>query len=244
MPWKGVRQRFRRFHSNLHLTHGQLVEGISHYQGVCNALNAYYYSSNSVSANSFLTGSWGKNTKARPPRDIDVYFVLPVGVYERFQVRVWNRQSQLLQEVRNVLLTTYPSTKIKGDGPVVVVGFNRMSVEVIPAFLLDNGRYWICDTKNGGRYMTADPKAEIQHVWSWQALCNNNVCPLVMMAKAWQRHCHVPLKSFILELLVIDFLSCYQYRLQDYFYYDWFFRDFYAHLLRRVNGSVSVPRNK
>jgi hypothetical protein len=41
----------------------------------------------------------------RPPRDIDLYFLLPPAVYHRFDNYIFvNRQSALLQEVRNVLL--------------------------------------------------------------------------------------------------------------------------------------------
>ena len=32
-----------------------------------------------------LSGSWGKLTRVRPVRDIDVLFVLPYSVYQRFQ---------------------------------------------------------------------------------------------------------------------------------------------------------------
>ena len=116
-----------------------------------------------------------------------------------------------------------------------------MSVEVVPAFLLTTGQYWICDTKEDGRYMNADPKAEIENVSTTNSACGNNLRPLVMMLKAWQTNCNVPLKSFYLELLACEFLHAYQYRYQGYFYYDWFFRDFFEFLKTKVNGYVTVP---
>ncbi len=239
--WIAVTQRFKKFHENLRLTDGQVEEGTSHHEGVRKSLNTHYYGYSSETDNSFLTGSWGKWTRMRPPRDIDIYFILPIEVYNRFEQHSGNRQSQLLQEVRAVLQQTYPGTKIKGDGPVVLVAFNRMSVEVVPAFLLTSGQYWICDTKSGGRYMVADPQAEIEQVSSTQGACNNNLRPLVMMLKAWQSHCNVPLKSFYLELLANEFLLAYAHRLQGYFYYDWFHRDFFSFLIAKCNGYVVVP---
>jgi hypothetical protein len=99
----------------------------------------------------------------RPPRDVDLYFVLPFAVYTRFQAHVWNRQSALLQEVKAALKGTYPDTDISGDGQVVV-RFGTYSVEVVPAILLTNNRYWICNTNDGGSYKETDP---IGRGWSY-----------------------------------------------------------------------------
>ncbi len=69
-------------------------------------------------------------------------------------------QSALLQEVRGVLLPTYPNTTIQSGPAVVLVEFGSYAVEVAPAFLLTDGRYWICDTTGAGRYKVANPIAE------------------------------------------------------------------------------------
>lgn len=95
---------------------------------------------------------------------MDVYFLLPVAVYHRFQCHIWNRQSTLLQEVKNRLAITYHNTDMRGDGQVVVVNFGSYSVEVVPAFLLQNGRYWICNTHDGGFYKETDPWAEVNYI--------------------------------------------------------------------------------
>lgn len=238
--WAGVTARFRTFHHNLCLTADQINVGQDHHIGVRKTLNRSYYGV-SDSANSFLIGSWGKYTKARPPRDIDLYFVLPYAVYQRFELVAMNKQSALLQEVKRVLQGTYPNTNLRGDGQVVVVGFNRMSVEVVPAFALQNGQYCICDTHNGGQYKTADPNAEINHISTLDNIYSNNLRPLIMMMKAWQSHCHVPMKSFWIELVAADFLQQYQYSKEGYFYYDWIMRDFFAYLYHRANQYVCVP---
>ncbi len=96
--------------------------------GVRKCLNKHYYNSDSETANSFLIGSWAKNTRVRPPRDVDIYFVLPYAVYERFNTYTGNKQSALLQEVKGVLQATYSSTDMSGDGQVVLVRFNTINV--------------------------------------------------------------------------------------------------------------------
>ena len=67
---------------------------------------------------------------------MDLYFLLPPHVYGRFQGHLWNRQSALLQEVKNVLSDTYPNTDMSGDGQAVLVRFETYNVEVVPAFEL------------------------------------------------------------------------------------------------------------
>ena len=96
--WAGVTARFSQFSDNLSLTQNQLVDGVIKYRGLTRCLNSHYYDSSSDSANSFMIGSWSKRTQVRPPRDIDLYFLLPVQVFDRFQNYVGNRQSALLQE--------------------------------------------------------------------------------------------------------------------------------------------------
>ena len=219
--WVGVTSRFRTFHQSLRLTESQIAEGRNHHAGVRQSLNKHYYGSSSSLTNSFLIGSWGKYTRTRPPRDIDLYFVLPYDVYERYNSVRGNKQSVLLQDVRRVLQSTYPNTDLRGDGQVVVVDFNRMSVEVVPAFGLNDGKYYICDTHNGGRYKSADPKAELAHITAINESCSGNLRPLIMMMKAWQSYCNAPLKSFCVELVAAEFLQQCPWRKRTYFWYDW-----------------------
>lgn len=239
--WIAVTQRFEEFHKNLSLTPSQLLDGQTKRGGVTGCLNRHYYGLTSGSDNSFLIGSWGKDTAVRPPRDVDMCFVLPVEVYHRLQGHIWNRQSALLQEVKTVLACTYPETDMRGDGQVIVVRFDTLCVEVLPAFPLQNGRYWICNTHNGGFYKTTDPSAEVNYIDSVDKINNHNLRPLIRMLKAWQGNCSVPIKSFQLELLAADFIGKSPWRLYDFFYFDWIIRDFFAYLYTKANLSVVVP---
>lgn len=239
--WIAVRQRFDLFHRNLSLTTLQQQDAHTKRASVIGCLNRRYYGTSSTTDNSFMIGSWGKGTAIRPPRDIDLYFLLPVNVYHRFQVYRAYRQTALLQEVKDVLASTNPDTDMRGDGQVVVVQFESYRVEVAPAFLLTNGRYWICDTHDGGYYRETDPWAEVRHIETADQACNRNLRPLIRMLKAWQRHCTVPIKSFQLELLATDFLARSPWRYRDFFWFDWITRDFFADLYHHANKLVFVP---
>ena len=239
--WIAVRQRFAHFHANLTLTPLQFLDGVTKRNGVVNCLNRHYHDSVSETDNSFLIGSWGKDTAIRPPRDVDIYFLLPAAVYHRYQAHVWNGQSALLQEVKGVLTKTYPDTDMSGDGQIVLVRFGGSSVEVVPAFQLQSGGYWICDTNNGGSYKLTEPWAEAAHIDAVDKATNGNLRPLIRMLKAWQDSCSVPIKSFQVELVAADFLQQSPWRHYDFFWFDWITRDFFAYLYHRANSYVTVP---
>lgn len=233
-----VSQRFDSFLANLTLTPAQRQDGTTKHTGVRATLNSHYYRTTSGYANSKLVGSWGKSTEIRPPRDIDILFVLPSDAYRRFEQRPGNKQSQLLQEVKDVLLRTYSATSMRADGQVVMVNFGSYAVEVLPAFLLQSGRYYICDTNNGGRYKEIDPDAEIQAVTQSESDTAGNTRHLIRMMKCWQGYCSVPMKSFWLELLAMEFLSTWPNKGKSTTWYDWMVRDFFAHMYRRQNGIL------
>jgi hypothetical protein len=236
-----VSERFDQFLLKLMLTEDQRCDGIIKHSGVRGCLNKHYYGVSSGSANSMLVGSWGKSTEIRPPRDIDVLFILPISVYYRHEQRPGNKQSQLLQEVRLILLQSYRNTRMRGDGQVVVVPFVSYAVEVVQAFRLQNGQYWICDTNSGGHYKLFDPAAEIENVRASNKTSRGNTRDLIRMMKRWQGDCSVQLKSFHLELLAIDFLKTWEHSGKSTVYYDWMVRDFFKYLTGRAGGWVYVP---
>lgn len=244
-PWMHLVKRFKAFLQNLELTSAQVGDGLKKFHGVASCLNTAYYGHNSPTANAFLIGSWGKNTKIRPPRDVDLYFVLPIEVYNRFERYSpgVNKQSALLQEVKGKLLATYPSSSIRGDGPVVLAGFTSYNVEVVPVFLFDNNErsYYVTDTKNGGSYKKTMPHHEVGAINDADSRNSSNVRPLVRMLKAWQACCQVPVKSFYLELMAGMFLDQYEHRHQGLFYYDWIVRDFFKWMIQQSRGYLLAP---
>jgi hypothetical protein len=243
--WIYVTNRFKAFQSNLALTDRQKQDGITKFKGLASTLNFAYRGHNSETDNAFMIGSWAKDTCIRPPRDVDMYYVLPDEVYYRFEAYApgVNKQSALLQEVKAKLLTSYPNSTIRGDGPVVLADFYGWTVEIVPAFYwnADERSYIVCDTKNGGSYMKTTPLHEVEVITAADQRTNNNVRPLIRMLKCWQANCNVPIRSFYLELLAVDFLDAWEHKHQGLFYYDWMCRDFFKWMISRVNGAVFAP---
>jgi hypothetical protein len=236
-----VASRFDTFLSNIALTDAQVKVGGERREAVVKALNGNYYNFSNSTANSLYIGSWGKRTRLRPTRDVDVLYTLPKAVYDRFQGRTGNKQSQLLQEIRGVLATVFANTNIRGDGPAVVVPFTAYNVELIPSFKLTDGKYWVCMTSNGGTYKIADYDAEASQISTSDTNSKGNTRHLVRMMKCWQGYCDVPIKSFWLELLAAQFLDTWKYRGESKTYYDWMVRDFLKHLTNQKNTWLVAP---
>lgn len=235
-----VASRFNTFLANLQQTDAQLATGRSRREDVIRVLNKHYYGTSNSTANSFFIGSWGKSTKIRPPRDVDVFYYLPQAVYDRYRWRMGNIQSQILQEVKGVIEAEFKKTEVKGSGPIVEVAFANYNVEVAPGFAQDN-RQIVCSTKNGGIYKSADYAAEAASIAYSNKQSNGNTLDLIRMMKRWQEHCSVPLRSFWIELLAVNFLRGWEHSGKSTVYYDWMCRDFFAFLVSKANGLLLAP---
>jgi hypothetical protein len=236
-----IGQRFQVFLDRLSLTPTQRIDGYVKLKGVVSCLNKHYYGISSPFANNLWVGSWAKSTEIRPPRDIDFLFILPECMYFRYQLVSDNRQSRLLQEVKGILEDRYSGTEIRGDGQVVTVPFQSYSVEVVPAFDLRNGQFFICDTHFGGRYKATDPIAEIHSIDQSDSSSRGSTRDLIRMMKRWQEYCDVPLKSFCIELLCTEFLDKWEHAGKGYVWYDWLVRDFLDHLITRRFCLLFAP---
>jgi len=228
----------------LELLPGRFQDGLKKQAGVRACLNQHYWGISSESENSELVGSWGKATQVRPAMDIDVMFILPNHVYWRFEARSGNKQSQILQEVRSVLADhgRYLNTEIRGDRNVVVVKFESVWVEVVPAFKCQDGSLIICDASRDGRYKPADPLAELVDLDGSDARWGGNARALTRMIKKWLDEKDVRnLKPFHVERLAINFLDSWLHSNQSRFYYDWMIRDFFRYLLTCANESFRMP---
>lgn len=241
MPWTAVTQRFSRFLADLHITQDQQSDALTKFKNVGIALENAFYSAPPTSGSRLLVGSWGKSTQVRPSHDLDMFFILPLSEKNRLDARTGNIQSQFLQEVKQTLSLIYPQTDLRQDGQVVVVGFNTITLEVVPAFRFGD-TFLIPDTKNGGRWKAADPWAEIDRIENADRIFGRNVRALCRMMKHWKREQNVPLPSFIIEQIITDFLSVISYGgSHSVYWFDWYIRDALDYLCRRANSHVTLP---
>lgn len=233
--------RFNKFLNNIKLTTDQIDDAQTKYDGVCKKLHDHYYNTEYTGSTKLLIGSYGKGTNIRPARDVDVIFKLPSSEYKQ-STRDYNYQSYLLQKIKIILLDKYPSTDIRGDGPAVVVNFsNKHFVEVVPAVELNTGRFYMPITKAGGYWKLDDPRALYKFINDSDKKTNGNTKNLIRMIKKWQDNCSVPIKSLVIEVRAVNFLSGYEYADKTSVYYDWMVRDYFKKLLTKINSSFEIP---
>ena len=90
-------------------------------------------------------------------------------------------------------------------------------------------------------YKTTGAISEIQRVSASDVATSENTRDLIRMMKKWQEWCRVPLKSFCIELLAMEFIQAWEYRGQTEIYYDWMVRDFFGYLISRPTDWLFTP---
>ncbi|MCE5198211.1 MAG: nucleotidyltransferase [Armatimonadota bacterium] len=239
--WNYVIPHFNAFLANLTLTPNQQSDIATKVESVGRCLYSRYYDGLYDSAKALVVGSHGKSTAIRPVSDIDVLFIMPVEHYYRVNGMQSNGQSYLLQEIRREMLSTFSKTDLSADGQVVVAPFTSCMVEVVPAFVCNNGSYITCNTTDGGSWRSTNPMAEFQAIARMDTASCGKATHLIKMLKAWKRNCNVDLKSIVLEIAVCAFVSQWEYRAETIFYYDWMVRDFFEFFSRYGNGTAQIP---
>lgn len=222
----GISSAFEQFCKNLRFSLDESSSIISRYHSITRRINRDYWRIDSDSDHSLYVGSYGRGTKIYGS-DIDMLVQLPYETYIRFDNYASNGQSALLQEVKNVIAKTYPSTYLKADGQIISVPFSdSITFEVLPAFLNRDGSYTFANSNDGGSWKITDPKAEIQAITERDKECNHNLKRLCRMARAWRLANAVGISGILIDILAYRFIANWEYNYMSYFYYDEMTRDF------------------
>jgi hypothetical protein len=193
-----IDQGFKKFRDNLRITELQESTVSTRQQNVRSAVE-----SDLEVLDSFLVGSYRRGTMIAPlsDADVDVFVVLDKKYY------TVDGQASLLDKLKRSLQKTYSKTpEISRNGQAVTIVFSDFRVDVVPSFLREGGGYLIPNSISK-RWISTDPKKHIQ-LW---ALANKEqqllLSPLTKMIKAWNREHSQLLRSFHLEVLVLQILS-------------------------------------
>jgi len=198
------------------------------YKAITRRLNTDFWDTVSDTSHSLYVGSYGRNTAVGGFSDLDMLFRLPYSVYERYNYYNGNGQSALLQEVKRSIERTYATTKIRGDGQVILVPFDDgLTYEVVPAFVNKDDSFTYPDANNGGRWRTTNPKPEIEAIRARNNQCNKNLIWLCRMMRIWKRKWDVPIGGLLIDTLAYQFIENWEYRDKSFVYYDWMCRDFF-----------------
>ena len=151
---------------------------------------------------SFLTGSYKRNTMIAPlaEADVDVFVVLDPSYYQK------HSPVSLLEEVRTALRKQYPTTpRFSKSGQAVTITFSDFQVDVVPAFNRQGGGYLIPNA-NTGSWISTDPTKH-ESIWTEQNEWHEgDLVPFIKMTKCWNREHSSFLASFHLETVVLETL--------------------------------------
>ncbi len=197
MP-RTIAQGFERLKQNLEITDLQAGTVSTRQQNVRAALE-----DGLTVLDTFLTGSYRRNTMIAPlgEADVDIVAVLDPSYYK------WDGQAAVLDRVRRVLLKRYHSTpRISRNGQAVTITFTDFCVDVVPAFNRQGGGYLIPDSTQN-QWIATDPK---RHVEIWAEANKKHgymLVPLIKMVKAWNKTHSALLRSFSLEVLTLQIVN-------------------------------------
>lgn len=193
-----IKQGFERLRQNLEITDLQESTVSTRQQNVREAVEKEM----SV-LDSFLTGSYRRNTMILPlsEADVDIFIVLDSSYYEQ------DGQATLLDRVKRVLKKTYTKTpEISRNGQSVTITFTDFRVDVVPGFYRNGGGYLIPNSILK-RWVSTDPK---RHVALWSdanKAHNGDLVPLIKMIKGWNKKHSELLQAFHLETIVLQVLN-------------------------------------
>lgn len=118
-----VTKGFRLFCDNLVLISDKLTNISNRYHSITKIINRSFWNSTSDITHSLYVGSFGRGTKVNDS-DIDMLVMLPAKLYHQYNRYSGNGQSAFLQNIKNTIKTSYPSTEIRADGQIIGVNFS------------------------------------------------------------------------------------------------------------------------
>lgn len=164
-------------------------------------------------AEDFLTGSYKRDTKTKPLKDVDIFVVLdPKGRQARYGDK---RPDEILNELKQILEkndTWKGKVTIDRMAAVISYGGDVASFDVVPAFKGSRANqkargYHIPDTLTGD-WINTDPSEHEAQATAKNKECADKWVPLVKMIKGANRELDEPVQpSFLLEVMALDIVE-------------------------------------
>jgi hypothetical protein len=196
-----TKQAFDKFRKRLELSSTEQKDAEKRHRDVRDCIREGF----NISSD-FLSGSYRRNTKTKPLKDVDVMFVLgpdekwrrdkpPADMLVAFEKRLKECFDDVEQNRRSVAVefekSYYPDDHY---GKV-------LSIDAVPAFECGDEKYEIPD-KVTGTWIKTNPNKHREQATSKNKALDGAWIPLVKMVKAWNRANGKPIKpSFLVEVM-------------------------------------------
>jgi hypothetical protein len=195
----GLPTKFNKFRQKIELTESQrdrIKKSHKHLRE--NILQPLNYMSNT-----FLTGSYKKQTLINPANDVDVFVVL--SEYTRNCIT----PNTILNKLKKDLRKTYPNTVIKQNKPCVVIEFNHVTFELTPAIEINSkneyNNFYIPEmSKNNTWKKVKNPRILEKELTEANQRLDNKLNPLIKMMKKCKVNNNLTTPSFEMEKMAIN----------------------------------------
>ncbi len=155
----------------------------------------------------FLTGSYRRETKTKPLKDVDIFVVIRSGgaqgsLRQEGPSAILNKLAAILRlKYENVVVDSMACTVIFGSGDDIV------SFDVVPAFERATDEFEIPDTRTG-TWIVTNPKKHHEMSTEKNKVCDGKFVPLVKMLKAINRELGDPVTpSFLTEVMAQELVK-------------------------------------
>lgn len=237
-----VADNFRAFRANYLIPTATIGTISSRYRRITKQLNKDFWNTESETAHSLYVGSYGRDTAAAGVSDLDVAFTLPNSFYQTYNAYSTNGQSALLQEVRQSVGRTYPTSYVGADGQIVAVNFDDgIRFEFLPVFLNTVSTFTFADTHAGGSWKACDPRGEMAEFAAQNALVNGNLKAICRMTRIWRDRQGISMSGMLIDTLAYQFIKSWAHSDKSYLYHDWLVRDF-LYFLSQVDSTQTYWR--
>lgn len=215
-------EAFSKFKSRLELTDSEQQDASSRQIRVREILREAFHSETD-----FLSGSYGRRTKTKPLKDVDIFFVLS----EEEDHYLDEPSRNVLEAFRKTLAKEYGAQYVSTGRRSVQISFGLkeeeaegkvMSIDVVPAFS-ERKAYKIPDPLTAAGWTKTDPEIHAEEATAANKAFDGQWVPMVKMLKKWNNVHDKPIKpSFLVEVMALDLLcppfsGGYVYELKGFF---------------------------
>jgi hypothetical protein len=109
--------------------------------------------------------------------------------------------------VKDVLQERYPKTDISGDGQVVVINFDKYTIELVPGFMQSDNKFKYPDTHDGGSWKYTDPLNERDECKKCDTKSNGNYYNFCRLSRKWKNNIGFEFGGLLIDTLVYNLFS-------------------------------------
>ena len=203
-----IYEAFEKFRSRLELSDPEQADASKKHIEMRDYLRSKFSLENDL-----LTGSYARDTKTKPLKDVDIFCILKK---EEKGYR-WEHPLKVLEDFKNALSEKYGADNVKLRRRSVQVSFGSpelvngvtpdviLSFDIVPAYAL-NSDYEIPDSELG-EWIKTNPFTHQAKATEANKSYSNRWKSLVKMIKKWNQYNNKPIEpSFLLEVMALEII--------------------------------------